>query len=107
MNPESIEGTGAGGPLSPHSLAVDDVHAWFSLTYANYLVVERTVLQSMPEEWQQRFVACLRELDKATQDLERAPRFRVSAVDVNGRYVHDPVPHYDRGRARVELLGER
>ena len=40
------------------------VHAWFELSYAQYLTVPRTALQSMPIEWQERFVACLEELDK-------------------------------------------
>jgi len=26
-----------------------DIHTWFGLTYANYLVLPRTLLQSMPE----------------------------------------------------------
>lgn len=38
------------------------IHGFFGLSYANYLVVPRAVLQSMPLEWQERFVACLREL---------------------------------------------
>lgn len=41
------------------------IHGWFGLTYANYLVLNRSVLQSMPDEWQSRFVGCLRELDEA------------------------------------------
>lgn len=39
-------------------LAIDDwheepepIHLWFNLTYANYLCLPRSVLQSMPQEW--------------------------------------------------------
>lgn len=47
-----------------------DIHTWFNLTYANYLVVPRSVLQSMPEDWQHRFVACLREMEDAFGHLD-------------------------------------
>lgn len=87
------------------TLGVEPIHEFFGLSYANYLTLNRTVLQSMPLEWQERFVACLRELDDACDaaGIERAPQFSVRAVDWNNRYVVDPVPHYDRGRARVDL----
>lgn len=47
-----------------------DVHTWFSLTYANYLVVPRSVLQSMPEDWQHRFTALLGEMSTAFGQLD-------------------------------------
>jgi hypothetical protein len=92
-------------PVAGESLAdaYRNIHGWFGLTYANYLVLERSILQSMPDEWQQRFVACLAELDGATREMERAPGFRVHSVNEHGQYMHDPVPPYDRGRTRVEL----
>lgn len=46
------------------------IHTWFGLSYANYLVVPRSVLQSMPDEWQERFVSCLQEMHEAFPDLE-------------------------------------
>lgn len=39
-----------------------DIHLWFGLTYSNYLVLHRSILQSAPEEWQHRFTALLDEL---------------------------------------------
>lgn len=45
--------------------AREPIHEHFGLSYAEYLVVNRTLLQSMPIEWQARFVDCLRELDNA------------------------------------------
>lgn len=37
------------------------VHSFFSLSYSNYLVIPRSILQEMPVEWQERFVSCLEE----------------------------------------------
>jgi hypothetical protein len=46
------------------------VHTWFGLTYANYLVLHRTLMQSMPLPWQERMVDCLEELHDAFGHLE-------------------------------------
>ena len=83
----------------------DDVHAWFGLTYSNYLVMNRTLLQSMPDEWQHKFVALLEDLEErvAANDIATAPQFDVRVRTFEGRYARDPIPHYDRGRARVCL----
>lgn len=55
------------------------IHAWFELTYANYLVLPRSVLQSMPDEWQHRFVGCLEEMGKAYGYLDW-PAYSVQAL---------------------------
>lgn len=79
----------------------DDIHTWFGLTYANYLTLPRSVLQSMPAEWQQKFVAMLCELQEKYGHLDW-PDYQVSAVDRDtGRYRRDPIPHYNRGRTFV------
>lgn len=83
------------------SLDDEPIHLWFSLSYANYLVLPRSVLQSMPHEWQQRFVACLEELDAAASHLDW-PDYIVTARR-DGRFARDPIPHYDRGRTWVAL----
>lgn len=46
----------------------DAVHAWFELSYASYLVWPRSVMQQMPAEWQQRFVALAKELEDTARD---------------------------------------
>ena len=51
----------------------------FNLTYANYLVLPRTLLQSMPDEWQARFVALLDELHDAFQHVPQAECYEVTA----------------------------
>lgn len=126
-----------------------DIHTWFNLTYANYLVLPRSVLQSMPAEWQERFTAALGELDDAyghldwpaynVRALKRPTEFiaddeckacegtgedvadgshcpdckgtgQLPAAQVEHRYETaeevgfrtDPIPHYERGRTRIE-----
>lgn len=79
----------------------EPIHLWFNLTYANYLCLPRSVLQSMPQEWQARFCEMLGELDDAFGHLEW-PSYRVSAVDKsNGQFISDPIPHYNRGRTKL------
>lgn len=96
MTTEERECLGACASLEP-------VHLWFNLTYANYLVLQRSILQSMPEGWQTRFVQCLEELDEATSDLDLPSMFAVQVRDEDGRFTSDPVPHYNRGRTKVDL----
>jgi hypothetical protein len=78
-----------------------NVHGWFELTYAQYLTIPRSVLQSMPEEWQTRFVALLDELDDTIDWRPGEGRYWVQLKDAQGRYVHDPLQDYERGRRRV------
>ncbi|MFE9844731.1 hypothetical protein [Streptomyces goshikiensis] len=55
------------------------VHAWFELTYSSYLVLPRTLMQSMPIEWQQRMVGCLEEIQAAYAHLPQAKGYQVHA----------------------------
>ncbi len=57
-----------------------DVHTAFGLSYSNYLVVPRTLLQSMPEFWQHRFVTLLDELYAAFAHVEQANNYIVTAA---------------------------
>jgi hypothetical protein len=141
----------------PETTEPEAIHTWFGLTYANYLVFPRTLLQSMPDAWQGRFVALLEELDAAFSHVEQAQAYKVEAgeehevssltdaqleylgiseredpctkdhdhgavpYDCNGGIFYDsaeesdmhpghlvllpckdPVPHYNRGRTRIE-----
>ncbi|MGW2863332.1 hypothetical protein [Streptomyces sp. NPDC001205] len=54
-----------------------DVHTYLGLSYANYLVLPRTLLQSMPAEWQAPFVALLGEMDTAFAHVPRAEAYDV------------------------------
>lgn len=42
----------------------DPIHGYFELSYAQYLTIPRSILQSMPTDWQERFVGTLRDLDE-------------------------------------------
>lgn len=77
------------------------IHGWFELTYANYLVLNRALLQSMPDVWQARFVQCLHELRDAYEQLTHADNITVAIRNDRGMFAGDPIPHYQRGRTRV------
>jgi hypothetical protein len=78
------------------------IHEWFGLSYASYLTVPRSILQSMPVKWQNRFVKCLNELDEAVGGLpERPEQYWVKLRDSKGRFVKDSLMDYERGRRRV------
>ncbi|MGG4444533.1 hypothetical protein [Brevibacillus fortis] len=90
-----------------------DIHEWFELTYAQYLTIPRSVLQSMPETWQKKFVVLLEELDE-TQWLSLLPKDTCYKVELrqmkdslNGRgwtwggKVSDPLADYQRGRRNI------
>lgn len=86
--------------------AADDgepIHLWFELSYANYLAIPRSVLQSMPREWQRKFVLLMDELDE-TIDWRRSG-VTISLRDEKGRYVHDDLVDYERGRRRIPHRG--
>jgi hypothetical protein len=69
----------------------------FGLSYASYLVVPRLVLESMPEDWQRRFVSMTEECHERFE-FDRV-RYTVAARDDNGRFVDDPLRDYRRGVA--------
>ena len=96
---------------------VDAIHQFFGLSYANYLVLPRSVLQSMPDEWQRRFVKCLEELDETIdwrpkgdafylvglkKEKKRDPyQFEPHGSDIQLQEVDDPFDDYERGRRRI------
>lgn len=92
------------------------VHGWFSLSYANFAVFPRSLLQSMPNEWQEKFVALMGEYDDHWRDLPDGflPRgYRVQPTEGGklASWSRFRLPHYSRGRARVAqdgtVTGER
>lgn len=84
----------------------EPIHSWFELSYANYLTVPRTALQSMPTEWQAKFVALLDELDDTLEWRPANGRYYVQLRDARGRYVEDPLADYKRGNARMPMREE-
>ena len=97
--PESKTGT-AGVSSEP-------MHDWFSLSYASYLVIPRTILQSCTPENQQRLVDALDAIYDETQANmeEQWPHEAVIEVKLKdsatGRYRKDDLADYQRGRRRL------
>jgi len=71
------------------------IHEAFGLSYASYLVIPRLVLQSMPEDWQVRFVAMIDECHERF-DFDTL-MYTVSARTKDGQYVTDPLRDYRHG----------
>lgn len=84
-----------------------EIHYYFGLSYANYLVLPRTVLQSMPHDWQAKFVEMLKQIPYVI-DEEWSPEggYRVIALTENGRFAKDPYGDYERGRRRLRTKGK-
>ncbi len=82
----------------------DDVHHWFSLSYSSFAVLPRSIMQSMPDEWQERFVQLMNDLEEAGYSYpEEGKTYNVLLRDKEtGRLSVDPLGQYDRGRRRVE-----
>ncbi|MGW4270808.1 hypothetical protein ACWEGQ_00220 [Streptomyces seoulensis] len=57
----------------------EDVHGYFGLSYANYLVLPRTLLQSMPDEWQHQLVGLLNQFHDAFEHVPQAETYQVAA----------------------------
>ena len=87
---------------SERPFSADAIHHWFELSYAQYLTIPRSALQSMPDEWQSEFVALLEELDETIDWRPKEGRYWVQLKDRKGRYVADPLMDYERGRRRLE-----
>ena len=80
---------------------VDSLHCWWELSYANYLTIPRTVMQSMPDHWQGQMARLLNELDDTIDWRPKAGCYWVHLKDDNGRFVKDPLADYERGRRRI------
>jgi hypothetical protein len=86
------------GKIAGHPLFIDDepIHLWFELSYAQYLVIPRSILQSMPTKWQRNFVWLMGELDE-TFEWRRSGCW-VKFKDRRGRFMVDELADYNRGR---------
>jgi hypothetical protein len=72
-----------------------DVHSAFGLTYANYLVWPRALMQEMPPEWQAQFVALADEFWAAWDDSADR-EYAVQVRDEAGLFKSDPLAEYRR-----------
>ncbi len=83
----------------------DYIHNWFGLSYANYLVLPRSILQSMSDEWQKKMVDLLDELNEKIIDegIILMPEYSVEAID-NDKTITDPYQNYWRDNQRINGL---
>jgi hypothetical protein len=88
--------------MEPLVIDPEPIHLWFELTYAEYLTIPRSVLQSMPVEWQERLVQCLEELDETIDWRPQDGRYWVELRDAQGKFQADPLRDYGRGRVRIQ-----
>lgn len=58
----------------------DPIGTLFGRSPANHLVLHRTLLQSMPREWQARFAALVVELERAFAHVDQADGYQVTPV---------------------------
>ncbi|WP_228981393.1 hypothetical protein [Streptomyces sp. DH12] len=82
----------------------DAVHRYFSLSYANYLVLPRTLMQSMPGEWQAQFVHLLKQLDETFEGAPQAEAYIVQAAVEKPAYDLDV---QERQAARVSVNSDQ
>ena len=73
------------------------LHAWFELSYAQFLTVPRLVLESMPFRWQEKMVALLTEMDDAFDWRPKSGRYWVRLKDEHGRFADAPLNDYRHG----------
>lgn len=84
----------------------DPIHTYFGLSYSNYLVMPRSVLQSMPRGWQVRFVAALNEIKAMFGHLLETSSYRVHLLGSDMETpIDDPLSDYQRGRRKLEPQG--
>lgn len=88
----------------PTIIDEDPIHLWFGLSYASYLVVPRTVLQSMPHDWQSRLIALMDEMNETIDWMPEWCGYDVGMLTAEGRPMIDPNAFYDRGRRRLPRI---
>jgi hypothetical protein len=82
--------------------SIEPIHEWFELSYASYLVLPRSILQSAPISWQKRFVKCLNELEELFGNVPLKGTYKVYLKDKStGRFLSDPLMNYERGRRQI------
>jgi hypothetical protein len=110
--------------VSDTDMSARDIHTFFELSYAQYLSIPRSVLQSMPQEWQVKFVALLDELDETIDwrppypqqyrvtlheprvDADPWEREELTEEEYWGPVLDDPLMDYRRGRRHIAHRGE-
>lgn len=100
--------------FSPVHVTDEPIHEAFGLSYASYYVMPRVVLQSMPVDWQRRFIALTEEIYRHLdyedpdycvlrcpidrEEYDEEARDMVHCTETCPRYVHDPLSEYRHNR---------
>jgi hypothetical protein len=77
----------------------EHISYFFGLSYAAYFTVPRSVLEAMPDEWQERFVAMVNEIEETLDWGSLLPpdhHYTVRLRGKKGRFIHDPLQNYRR-----------
>lgn len=72
----------------------NQMEMFWELSYAQYLTVPRSVIQSMPIVWQDRLAILLKEMDAEIDWRPEEGRYWCRLRDGKGRLVHDPLMEY-------------
>ena len=81
---------------------MEPIHDWFGLSYCSYLTIPRSVLQSMPVDWQEQFVGLLQQMETKCGEHDVSwPKTEVRIRNRRGRFEHDQLADYQRGRRNV------
>lgn len=84
----------------------EPMHEFFELSYASYLVIPRTLLQSISPETQQKLrdaldAAAAEEREHRGHCWPGDARITVQLRNEKGRFIKDPLADYERGRRRL------
>jgi hypothetical protein len=93
--------------VSPYEGDSEPIHSWFGLSYASYVVMPRSILQSCSPETQQLLVKAFEAV--AQEEREHlgghwphdGSRVAVTLRNESGRFIKDPWCDYERGRRRA------
>lgn len=72
---------------------------WANAKYSNYLLIQRSLLQSMPLEWQEKLIELLKDMERHFGRKSNG-QFVVLRMGKERKYVPDPLADYDNG-ARI------
>ena len=93
--------------IPKRELSDDAVHEWFGLSYAAYAVLPRSILQSMPTEWQKRFITLMEEIEEHEElHCPKEGTYTVYLRGENGRFIQDFFRDYERGRRMLIPSGK-
>lgn len=70
------------------------IHKWFGLTYARYLVIPRSLLEGMPEEWQIKMADLLDEMRETYDPFKINDNYTVYLRSEGGKFLADPLSNY-------------